>query len=104
MSKNVTTTQPDDPARYACPRCQIGVCQAESTTYTRIHKGRPISVPDMTRYVCDVCGFREVDPEALYHLLSLLVGSDRPTRGDAPRKPVTAPLEPKPVKPGRKAI
>jgi YgiT-type zinc finger domain-containing protein len=57
---------------YECPRCQIGHCHPGKTTFTRLHHGRLISVPDMTVYTCDVCGFQEFDPEAMTILQRLL--------------------------------
>jgi C4-type Zn-finger protein len=57
--------------QYDCPRCSIGVCQPHRKSYTRIHSGHVVNMP-ITRYVCDVCSFAELDPEALQELFEVL--------------------------------
>lgn len=56
---------------FDCPRCSIGVCHPHSRSYTRIHSGHVVNMP-ITRYVCDVCNFAELDPEALHELFEVL--------------------------------
>lgn len=61
---------------FECPRCQIGLCQPSKSTYTRMYKGQLISVPDMTIYTCDVCGYYELDGDKVYDLETMM-GSTR---------------------------
>lgn len=76
---------------FECPRCQIGMCQPGKATYTRMFGRQIISVPDMTLYTCDVCGYFEFDGDAVYQIEAML-GPLRPQSGDEQRiKPKSAP-------------
>lgn len=70
---------------YDCPRCQIGHCHPGKTSFTRLYHGRLISVPDMTVYTCDVCGFQEFDPDAMT-ILQRLLGHTGAHQGEDARK------------------
>ena len=49
----------------ACPRCQIGYLHAEKATYTYVHNGMLLSVPNMPAWKCDICQYQEFDYDAL---------------------------------------
>jgi hypothetical protein len=70
-TKGKLNMTPEDQA-FECPRCQIGVCQASKATYTRMFHGQLISVPDMTIYTCDVCGYYELDGDTVYDLEAMM--------------------------------
>lgn len=80
----------NDEFYYECPRCQIGYCKRHEVTYTRIHNGHPISAPQTPRYVCDICGYKEFDPEALENLLRMVGKSLSRTGDNAKRRPTAA--------------
>lgn len=73
-----------------CPRCSLGRLTMRHTPYTRVHEGVFISVPNVKVYTCDVCGFQEVDEEALIELdawigeFNLLPVDNRPTTKISP--------------------
>ena len=71
--------------RSTCPRCQIGLMRATQLPYTVIENGKLVSVPDMPARVCDVCGNRDFDREAVKRLY-LMLGAARRRR----REPGTA--------------
>ena len=62
---------------FYCPRCQIGRCSLKSATYTRLHNGMIVSVPDMPAYLCDVCGYQEFDGGAMSDLIAMLEEKER---------------------------
>jgi hypothetical protein len=70
-----------DPSAYPCPYCQIGFCQPSRDTYTRLHKGTLVSVPNMLVWICDICQYQEFDREAVTRLETLL--GDDPGRQKA---------------------
>ncbi len=55
----------------ACPRCQIGNLHAHKATYTLVHHGMLLSVPDMTAWQCDICGYTEFDYDTLTEIEAL---------------------------------
>jgi YgiT-type zinc finger domain-containing protein len=58
----------DEKAIHNCPRCQIGVLQRGQATFTAILNDDLLSVPDLTAWTCDICGYREFDAHALQHV------------------------------------
>lgn len=60
---------------YPCPNCQIGSCQPGLSTYTLVHEGMLVSLPDMPTWTCDICQYQEYDPERL-RVLDILLGLD----------------------------
>jgi len=85
-----------------CPECQGGRMQHQAVTYMTYIGEELISVPNFPAWVCDVCGRREYDNQAL-NQLSLLLS---PNAGRNPgRKPRLSrhegnkPKEPRTVKP-----
>lgn len=83
----------NDETFYECPRCQIGFCKPHEVTFARIHNGHVVSAPQTQRYTCDICGYKEFDPEALEHLLRM-VGKSLPVPAEhTRRRPPALPLE-----------
>lgn len=76
---------------HECPRCQIGRCHPSKTTHMRMVNGHAISIPNITMYTCDICGFQELDPDALLRLQVLLgTVSNNPQEDNRPMtKPAT---------------
>lgn len=70
----------EDPGRYVCPECQLGVLRQRRVSYFTVHSGQLISVPDFPAWVCDVCGRREYDAAAVAELRMMLESTRRPTR------------------------
>ncbi len=53
------------PKGYACPRCTVGRCTAQTTTYADICYGELLCIPNAPAYICDVCYFVEFEQELL---------------------------------------
>jgi YgiT-type zinc finger domain-containing protein len=71
----------DNPERYTCPECQAGIMRLENITYHTWLVGELITVPDFPAWICDVCGRRDYDTQAISWLNILLnAGTTRPTR------------------------
>lgn len=66
-------------AAFTCPQCQIGVMQPTETTYSGIHHGMLISVPNMPSYTCDICEHREFEILALVQIEALVGQLSLPT-------------------------
>jgi YgiT-type zinc finger domain-containing protein len=78
--------------KYTCPECHAGHMETNHITYFTWLAGELITVPDFPAWVCDVCGRREYDGQAIAQLNILLnpnTGSSskinkRKTRSDHP--------------------
>lgn len=55
-----------------CSECSIGMMHKASVTYFTWLADEMITVPDFPAWICDVCGKREYDLEALNNLALLL--------------------------------
>ena len=55
-----------------CSECNIGQMHKTSMTYFTWLNGEMITVPDFPAWVCDICGKREYDHEAIDQLAMLL--------------------------------
>ncbi|NPV76336.1 MAG: YgiT-type zinc finger protein [Anaerolineae bacterium] len=55
-----------------CAECQAGQLRRHYITYFTWLGNELITVPDFPSWVCDVCGRREYDPQALNRLMMLL--------------------------------
>ncbi len=64
-----------------CPECHTGVFHLEYLTYFTWLNDELITVPNFPSWVCDVCGKREYDSQAVSWLNMLL----SPTTGRKPR-------------------
>jgi YgiT-type zinc finger domain-containing protein len=60
-------------SKHSCPRCQIGTMQPTTATYTTVHRGALMSVPNITAWNCDICQYMEYD-DAVMARLEALVG------------------------------
>lgn len=67
---------------FDCPRCQIGRCHPTASTYTRLMNGQVISVPNISVYVCDVCGYQEYERDDLLRLQALLGAASHGAQGE----------------------
>jgi len=64
-----------------CSECNAGHMHRRFLTYFTYLGDDLISVPDFPAWVCDICGRREYDLEALSHLSLLLnPNAGKPTR------------------------
>jgi YgiT-type zinc finger domain-containing protein len=78
-----------------CPECQAGKMHRSVVTYLTYLGDELISVPDFPAWVCDICGRREYDQNAL-NQLSLILS---PTAGTpTPRRRAVKPPRAKAVK------
>ena len=81
---------------FPCRTCQAGKMQLHNVTYITWLGDELVTVPDFPAWVCDFCGRREYDGDALNRLSLLL--SPEAGRPDKKRRP----LPPKPdIKPPR---
>jgi YgiT-type zinc finger domain-containing protein len=89
----VEPTYDSDDTRMPCPECQAGKMHRSVVTYLTYIGDELISVPDFPAWVCDICGRREYDQQAMNQLSLLLsptAGSpthSRRTVARAPKKP-----------------
>ncbi len=67
-----------------CSECSIGMMHKTRVTYFTWLADEMITVPDFPAWICDVCGKREYDVEALSNLAMLL--SPLPNKSPARRK------------------
>ncbi|MCK6580256.1 MAG: YgiT-type zinc finger protein [Anaerolineae bacterium] len=72
------------PPKHTCPRCQIGTLQPIQATYTTVYRGALLSVPNITAWNCDICGFIEYDDEMMAQLEAMT--GEYPLNDDAPRQ------------------
>lgn len=67
----------NDHLLYSCPNCQVGVLQPRLVTYFAVQRGQVINVPGFPAWVCDICKYREYDPNALAELQTILESNPR---------------------------
>jgi YgiT-type zinc finger domain-containing protein len=60
------------PDNFPCAECQAGHLHRRFVTYFTWIADELVTVPDFPSWVCDVCGRREYDPQALNQLALLL--------------------------------
>ena len=78
--------------RFTCPECHAGIMRQSFITYFTWLGIELITVPDFPAWVCDMCGRRDYDPQAISWLNTLL----NPNTGHPSR-----PKQPKPISPNR---
>lgn len=76
---------------YSCPECQVGIMDLDYITYLTHRGGDLIAVPNFPAWICDVCGRRAYDPQAISWLNILL--NANPNRQRARRRGSHAPAE-----------
>ncbi len=59
---------------YACPRCTVGRCTLQKTTFADVYHGQLLSIPNTRAFICDVCHFSEFEQETLDALWEELYG------------------------------
>lgn len=57
---------------YYCPECQTGLMHLKHITYFTWLNEELITVPNFPAWVCDLCGRREYDHEAIIWLNTIL--------------------------------
>jgi YgiT-type zinc finger domain-containing protein len=85
-----------------CTECQAGRMYRKAVTYMTYIGNELISVPNFPAWVCDVCGQREYDNQALNQLSLLLSPNAGRTPGRKPyisRQTGSKPKEPRIIKP-----
>ena len=70
-----------------CSECSIGMMHKAKVTYFTWLADEMITVPDFPAWICDVCGKREYDVEALNNLALLL----SPLPGKTPARKASKP-------------
>jgi len=58
--------------KFICSECKVGTLRLGYAFYFTLQCGQPICVPDFPAWVCDVCGRREYDSDAVADLLAIL--------------------------------
>lgn len=87
-----------------CAQCGAGALRAVSVTFAHWFEGQFITIPNFPAQVCDVCGHRDYDPEALEQLETIL-GPDADFRRELTRrKPRGAARRALPRPPNRRRI
>lgn len=57
---------------FTCPECHAGIMRTERIVYFTWLAGELVTVPDFPAWVCDMCGRREYDAQAVSWLNILL--------------------------------
>ncbi len=91
-------SQNEEDVTIPCNECQAGQMHRRFLTYFTWLGDELITVPDFPAWVCDVCGRREYDMQALSQLTLLL----NPNAGRSPRR-VRQPARPPEAKKGSRA-
>ncbi len=71
---------------FPCRKCQAGKMQLRSVTYITWLGDDLVTVPDFPAWMCDFCGRREYDSDALTRLSLLL--SPEAGRKEKPQRPL----------------
>jgi YgiT-type zinc finger domain-containing protein len=58
--------------KFICSECKVGTLRLDYAFYFTLQDSQPICVPDFPAWVCDVCGRREYDADAVADLLAIL--------------------------------
>lgn len=59
---------------YACPRCGVGRCRAQTATFAEVYRGQLLCIPNRLAFICDVCRFVEFESAGLESLWEELYG------------------------------
>jgi YgiT-type zinc finger domain-containing protein len=73
-------------AAARCPQCMVGEMTPTKAFYCQWSDGHFITAPDFPAWVCDVCGAREYEPQAVLELQTLIEMS-HPALVHPPRRP-----------------
>lgn len=87
-------------AAARCLQCMVGEMAPTKAFYCQWSDGHFITAPDFPAWVCDVCGAREYEPQAVLELQTLIEMSrpalSRPVRRPAPGKDESSEMPPAP--------
>lgn len=75
-------------ARFTCPECQAGIMRLSYIAYFTWLAGELITVPDFPAWICDVCGRRDYDSQAISRLNIILHAGPGHTARAKKRRPV----------------
>jgi len=89
MTENTSTCSES----YTCPECLAGRMKLTHVAYFTWLSKELITVPDFPAWVCDICGRRDYDPQAVSWLNILLNSGRRLPKPANNQKPV-APDQP----------
>jgi hypothetical protein len=73
----------------------VGTLRPKSVTYANWHVGQFVTAPNLPAWSCDVCAWRQIEPEALNRLLWLIGPVTRPALSQ-PRHTLTSTDERRP--------
>lgn len=79
-------------AAPSCPRCLIGHLETRKSTYSCVHQGVYLSIPNMLSWTCDICQYQEFDYDAITQVEALVGQLGLPADLDR-RKAKLAPLD-----------
>jgi YgiT-type zinc finger domain-containing protein len=80
------------PESFPCNQCHAGILQPRYVTYFTWLGNELITVPYFPAWVCDVCGRREYDEQAIQWLNMLLdPNAGKPTTANRRTQPPTRP-------------
>lgn len=68
-----------------CPQCGTGAMRPVTVTFAHWFEGQFITIPNFPAQVCDVCGERQYDANALEQLETIL-GPDADFRRESARR------------------
>ena len=74
-----------------CNECQAGVMHLQYLTYFTWLNEELVTVPNFPAWVCDVCGRREYDLNAIHWLATML--NPETGKAPAPKRRIRPPLE-----------
>ncbi len=70
-----------------CSECQTGIMRLEYLTYFTWLNDELITVPNFPAWVCDICGRREYDGQAISRLNTMLSSEGRRSKPKKQRRP-----------------
>jgi YgiT-type zinc finger domain-containing protein len=73
-----------------CSQCHIGDLHKRRITYTNWHSNQFVIVPNLPAWQCDVCGYCQIDADAINRLMPLLGPVTRPDPTQPRRRPQPA--------------
>ncbi len=73
-----------------CSQCHIGDLHRRRITYTNWHSNQFVIVPGLPAWQCDVCGYCQIEAEAINRLMPLLGPVTRPDPTQPRRRPQPA--------------
>jgi YgiT-type zinc finger domain-containing protein len=78
-------SQAEPEPQFVCPHCQTGTLRPKAVVFAHWFEGQFITIPNFPGWVCDICGVREYDAEAIERLEAIL-GPEADLRREASRR------------------